>query len=1161
MNTTGAQEQTNDADICIADSGATHTILKSKKYFYELKPTKGTVDTISGPTNLIEGVGKANLILPNGTKLLIENALFSPKSTRNLLSFKNIYHNGYDTQSRTVDNKKYLHIMSKDHILEKLPMLHSGLHYTHINVPQAHMAVKESSCDPETFNLWHDRLGHPGSTMMKRIIENTHGHPLKYQKIPQSDKMPLCTSCSLGKLITRPSSLKVDKELPMFLERIQGDICGPIHPPCGPFRYFMVLIDASSRWSHVSLLSTRNIAFAKFLAQIIKLRAHFPDYTVKRVRLDNAGEFTSHAFNDYCMSVGIVVEHPVAHVHTQNGLAESLIKRLQLIARPLIMRTKLPVSVWGHAILHAGSLIRVRPSANHKYSPLQLISGNEPDISHLKIFGCAVYVPIAPPQRTKMGPQRRLGIYVGYETASIIRYLEPLTGDVFKARFDDCRFNEAMFPALGGENKKRENDVSWCVPSLSHLDPRTKQCETEVQKIIHLQNIANQLPDAFTDTNRVTKSHIPAANAPARVEIPSKAIDNKIAHESQKRLKRGRPIGSKDKNPRKRKALVKEINHKENDLDKTVNTETSHEKDVDDTNKEISINYGHTHIIWNRYEMENIDEIFSYSIASDIMGEDDDPEPKSVNDCQNRHDWDKWKGAMQAELDSLNKRKVFGSIVVTPKAVKPVGYKWVFVRKRNEKNEVTRYKARLVAQGFSQRPGIDYEETYSPVMDAITFRYLISLAVSKRLEMRLMDVATAYLYGSLDSDIYMKVPEGFKLPEALSSKPKEMYSIKLQRSLYGLKQSGRMWYNRLSDYLTSKGYTNNLICPCVFIKKTTSGYVIIAVYVDDLNIIGTQKEIHEAIILLKKEFEMKDLGKTKYCLGLQIEHMSNGILVHQTNYTEKLLKRFNMDKANPLSTPMVVRSLNVENDPFRPCEGNEEVLGPEVPYLSAIGALMYLTNCTRPDISFAVNLLARFSSAPTKRHWNGVKHIFRYLRGTVDLGLFYPNDSKEGLVGYADAGYLSDPHKAKSQTGYVFMNGGTAISWRSQKQTLVATSSNHAEVIALHEASRECVWLRSMSQHIVTSCGLEKDRSPTLIHEDNAACVSQMKEGYIKSDRTKHIPPRFFAYTRDLIKDNQVEMRYVQSSNNSADLFTKSLPTATFRKHVHDIGMRHVRRM
>ncbi|GJX36101.1 hypothetical protein Tco_0247658 [Tanacetum coccineum] len=185
-----------------------------------------------------------------------------------------------------------------------------------------------------------------------------------------------------------------------------------------------------------------------------------------------------------------------------------------------------------------------------------------------------------------------------------------------------------------------------------------------------------------------------------------------------------------------------------------------------------------------------------------------------------------------------------------------------------------------------------------------------------------------------------------------------------------------------------------------------------------------------------------------------------------------------MDKAKYLSTPMVGRSLNVDNDPFRPCEEDEDVLGPETLYRSAIGALMYLTNCTRPDISFAVNLLARFS----------------YLRGTIDLGLFYSNKSKQGLVGYVDAGYLSGPHKARSQTGYVFLNGGNAISWRSQKQTLIATSSNHAEVIALHEASRECVWLRSMTQLIVTSCGINKEKSTTIIYEDNAACVAQMKE-------------------------------------------------------------------
>ena len=157
-------------------------------------------------------------------------------------------------------------------------------------------------------------------------------------------------------------------------------------------------------------------------------------------------------------------------------------------------------------------------------------------------------------------------------------------------------------------------------------------------------------------------------------------------------------------------------------------------------------------------------------------------------------------------MSSLNKHKVFGPVVRTPEGIKPVGYKWVFVRKRNDKNEVARYKARLVAQGFSQKPGVDYEETYSPVMDATTFCYLISLTAIEKLEMRLMDVVTAYLYGSLEKDIYMRIPEGFRMPKASRTHSRDLYSIKLQRSIYGLKQSGRMWYKRLSEYLLKEQY-------------------------------------------------------------------------------------------------------------------------------------------------------------------------------------------------------------------------------------------------------------------------------------------------------------------------------------------------------------------
>ncbi|RVW71587.1 Copia protein [Vitis vinifera] len=820
------------------------------------------------------------------------------------------------------------------------------------------------------------------------------------------------------------------------------------------------------------------------------------------------------------------------------------------------MKTKLPTSAWGHAIMHAAALVRIRPTTYHEYSPSQLVLGKQPNISHLRIFGCAVYVPIAPTQRTKMGPQRRLGVYVGFDSPSIIKYLEPLTGDVFTARFADCHFNESVFPSLGREKSipEERREISWKTSTMTHLDPRTNQCELEVQRIIHLQNLANQLPDAFIDTKKVTKSHIPAANTPARIDVPVGQLTN----ESKIRLKRGRPVGSKDVTPRKRRTQ-----EKLGTLEETIKMTDQFKIDKSIALEEAQIMPLKRYIL-NKKPLKihilNEKPLKRHRYLKIVRSQnDEDPEPRNVEECRHRNDWPKWKEAIQAELNSLTKREVFGPVVQTPEDVKPVGYKWVFVRKRNENNEIIRYKARLVAQGFSQRPGIDYEETYSPVMDAITFRFLISLAVSEGLDMRLMDVITAYLYGSMDNDIYMKIPEGFKLPDANNTKPRSMYSIKLQRSLYGLKQSGRMWYNRLSEYLLKEGYVNNPICPCIFIKKSETGFAIIAVYVDDLNLVGTPEELTRTTNYLKKEFEMKDLGKTKFCLGLQIEHFPNGVLVHQSTYIKKVLKRFYMDKAHPLSSPMVVRSLDVKKTHFRPCEKDEELLGPEVPYLNAIGALMYLANCTRPDIAFSVNLLARYSSAPTRRHWNGIKHILRYLRGTTDMGLFYSRESKQQLLGYADAGYLSDPHKGRSQTGYVFNCNGTAISWRSVKQTMVATSSNHSEILAIHEASRECIWLRSMIQHIRESCGLSSIKGgPTTLFEDNAACIAQITGGYIKGDRTKHISPKFF-YTHELQKSGEIDVQQIRSSDNLADLFTKSLPTSTFKKLIHRIGMRQLK--
>ena len=220
---------------------------------------------------------------------------------------------------------------------------------------------------------------------------------------------------------------------------------------------------------------------------------------------------------------------------------------------------------------------------------------------------------------------------------------------------------------------------------------------------------------------------------------------------------------------------------------------------------------------------------------------------------------------------------------------------------------------------------------------------------------------------------------------------------------------------------------------------------------------------------------------------------------------------------------------------------------------------MYLANYTRPNIAFSVALLARYSSAPTKRHLNGIKHILRYLHGTSDMRLFYSKAMKPQLLGYADAGYLSDPHKVISQIGYIFTYGNTTISWRSVKQTMVATSSNHSEILAMHEASRECVWLRSMIQHIRESCGLSSIKNnPTILYEDNVACIAQIKGGYIKGDRTKHISLKFF-YSHELQKDGEVDVQQIRSNDNLENLFIKALPSATFTKLVRKVGMRQLK--
>lgn len=1192
----------DDINTCIVDSATTHTILRNKECFSHIIPSQRKMTTIAGTSQIEEGHGPATITLPQGTTLAIQSAIYAPNARRNLLSVKDIRANGLHVHTNTHNKSEILHLVKETphgmEIKETLFSYISGFYVT--TIQSFHAQTKDVALS----KLWHDRLGHPATSMFQRLMNGTSGLP---PNISPSSLHDPCMACSQGKLITKPAPSKTVFKIPAFLERIHGDICGPIDPPSGPFRFFLVLIDASSKWSNVSLLSTRNLAFPRILSHILKLKAQFPENPIKILRMDNAGEFTSKTFEDFCIASGIDTQYPVPYVHFQNGIAESFIKRLQLIARPLLMHSNLPTSAWGHAILHASTLVRYRPSAYNSLTPHHLAFGVVPNVSHLRTFGCEVLVPINSPKRTKMGPQRQKGIYVGFDSPSIIRYMEPTTADIFKARFADCHFFENSFPKLALDNLKEKLTLQWQASSLFPTDPRTNQCESEVQRILHLSRIANELPDAFNDATQVTRSHIPAANTPARLTMAGPP-----AGEQPPRIKRGRPLGSKDSQPRQRRTTTLAA---PTSLATTIQVLPTSHFPPEIENEEISIHYMHNGYKWQR-DTTSINETFMCMIAQDILHPS--PNPRTILEAQRMPDWPQWEKAINLELDSLIERQVFGPIVPTPPNGTPVGYRWTFVKKTNSKGEVSRYKARLVAKGYTQVPGRDYDLTYSPVMDSITYRFLIGFALSHNLRMQQMDVVTAFLYGKLDTTIFMKAPpeliqrkefhskgenlhesnphlarllgsrdishvhkdsmhidhvskghiDPYKMHEnipkshgASSSKALKPHAqkgtaVQILRSMYGLKQSGRIWFKRFQEEMLTMGFSHDDIAPCLFIKQENKEFIVISVYVDDINIFGTQKICDHTTHMLKKSFEMKDLGKTSYCLGLQFEHLPNGILLHQSTYTHKLLKQFYMDKAHPVTSPMDVRALDNKKDIFRKRLPNEPLLGSHMPYLSAIGALMFLANQTRPDISFAVNLLARHSTQPTLRHWNGIKRIFRYLKGTPDMGLYFPKDAHQTLVGFADAGYLADSDDAKSQTGYVFMVGETAISWKSCKQTLTATSTKHAEIIALYETCQEALSLRSLISHIYSQCGFSPLTKPTTLYEDNQAVVHQVSKGYIKGPLTKHIAPKFF-FTHEQ-QGEKVEVKWIPSKDNHADLFTKALQPALHQHHCHGIGLRRL---
>ena len=448
---------------------------------------------------------------------------------------------------------------------------------------------------------------------------------------------------------------------------------------------------------------------------------------------------------------------------------------------------------------------------------------------------------------------------------------------------------------------------------------------------------------------------------------------------------------------------------------------------------------------------------------------------------------------------------------------------------------IDRYKGRLVVRGFSQKSGIDYSETFFPVVRLDSIRLLLAFAVKKGMKVHQMDVVTAFLNGHLDEEIYMNQPEGF------IQSGKDHLVCKLKRSLYGLKQAPRCWNRELTDFLISSSFIQSMADPCVFFKSNEDNSItVLAVYVDDIILLtNTDEEMAKLKHSLSVRFKMKDLGSLHYILGIHVEQREHTIRLHQKYFIKSLLNKFGMGDCKPVSTP--ITELLGKNDGFSKSVDPKE-------YQSMVGSLLYLAIATRPDISFAVGVASKFNSCPNESHLAAVKRIMRYLKETLDLGILYSASEELHCVGYSDADWANDIDNRHSTTGNIFIMNGGPICWLSQKQSIVAQSTAEAEYVALWSAAKQAVWLC----RLLNELGLYIDE-PLTIFEDNQAAIA-MSKNPVNFKRSKHIDVKYH-FVRQCVEKAEVQIIYCPSEKMLADFLTKPLSKVRFESLCSSIGL------
>ncbi|GJV42042.1 retrovirus-related pol polyprotein from transposon TNT 1-94 [Tanacetum coccineum] len=505
-------------------------------------------------------------------------------------------------------------------------------------------------------------------------------------------------------------------------------------------------------------------------------------------------------------------------------------------------------------------------------------------------------------------------------------------------------------------------------------------------------------------------------------------------------------------------------------------------------------------------------------------------EPKNYKDALTQACWIE---AMQEELHEFERLEVW-ELVPPPDKAFVITLKWIYKVKLDELGGILKNKARLVARGYRQEEGIDFEESFAPVARLEAIRIFLAFAAHMNMVVYQMDVKTAFLNGNLREEVYVSQPDGFVDPD------KPNYVYKLKKALYGLKQAPRAWYDMLSSFLISNDFSKGSVDPTLFIRREGKELLLVQIYVDDIIFAASTPELCDLFAkIMCSKFKMSMMGKISFFLGLQISQSPRGIFINQSKYALESLKKYGFESCDPVDTPMVEKSKLDEDKEGKAVDPSH--------YRGMIGTLLYLT-ASRPDLQFAICMCARYQARPTEKHLNAVKRIFRYLKGTVHRGLWYPKDSSFALTAFADADHAGCQDTRRSTSGSIQLLGDRLVSWSSKRQKSAAISSTEAEYIALSGCCAQVLWMRSQ----LTDYGFGFNKIP--MYCDNKSAIALCCNN-VQHSRSKHIDIRFH-FIKEHVENGVIELYFVNTEYQLADIFTKALGRERIEFLINKLGMR-----